>query len=57
MNIFSTGKKYQTCPVCIPDVSNMHGFYRAAPNLLLLISIFKPNYRHLLEMTIYIENL
>ena len=35
----------------------MHGFCRAAPNLLLLISLFKPNCRYLLEMTIYIENM
>ena len=35
----------------------IHDFYRVAPNLLLSISIFKPNCRYLLEMTIYIENL
>ena len=51
MNIFSTGRKYQTCPVGI------YGFYRTTPNLLLSIYIFKPNYRYLLEMTIYVENL
>ena len=41
----------------IPDVSGIHDFCRAAPNLLLSISIFKPNCRYLLEMTIYAENL
>ena len=41
----------------ISDVSGIHDFYRSAPNLLLSISIFKPNCRHLMEMTIYIENL
>ena len=34
----------------------MHGFYRTAPNLLLSISIFKPNCRYLLEISIYTEN-
>ena len=38
-------------------MSGIHDFCRAAPNLLLSISIFKPNYRYLLEMTIYTENL
>ena len=28
MNKFSTGKKYRTCPVGIPDVSGMHVFCR-----------------------------
>ena len=48
----------------IPDVSGMdtgcsgiHDFSGTAPNLLLSISIFKPNYNYLLEMTIYTENL
>ena len=43
----------------IPDVSGrfIHGFSGTAPNLLLSISIFKPNCRYLLEMTIYTENL
>ena len=57
MNIFSTGKKYQTCLVGISDVSGIHSFCRIAPNLLLSISIFKPNCRYLLEMTRYTENL
>ena len=35
----------------------IHDFRIAAPNLLLLISIFKPNCRYQLEMTIYTENL
>ena len=43
--------KYET-----PDMSGIHDFCRLAPNLLLLISIFKPNYMHLLEMTIYTKN-
>ena len=55
MNIFSTSRKYRTCLVWIPDVSGIHDFYRTAPNLLLSISIFKPNCRYLLEMTIYTE--
>ena len=38
-------------------MSGIHDFCRATPNLLLSISIFKPNCRHLLEMTIYTENL
>ena len=41
----------------ILDVSGIHGFSRTAPNLLLSISNFKPNYRYLLEMTIYTDNL
>ena len=61
MNVFYRtawhSDQYRTCPVWIPDVSGIHDFCRAAPNLLLSISIFKPNCRHLLEMTIYIENL
>ena len=49
--------QYWTGPVWIPDVSGMHDFYRAAPNLLLSISIFKPDCRYLLEMTVNTENL
>ena len=30
MNIFSTGRKYWTCLVGIPDVSGMHVFSRTA---------------------------
>jgi hypothetical protein len=30
MNIFSTGMKYRTCPVGIPDLSGMHVFCRTA---------------------------
>ena len=41
----------------IPDVSGIHDFCRSALNLLLSISIFKPNCRHILEMTIYTEDL
>ena len=41
----------------ILNVSGIHGFSGTAPNLLLSISIFKPNYRYLLEMTIYTDNL
>ena len=41
----------------IPDVSGIHDYCRAALNLLLSISIFKPNYRYLLEMIIYTKNL
>ena len=83
MNIFNTGRKYQTClvgipnvssmdvfsriawhsdqyrtcPVAIPDVFGIHGFSGIALNLLLLISNFKSNYRYLLDMTIYTDNL
>ena len=49
--------QYRTCPVRIPDVFGIHDFCRAAPNLLLLISIFKPDCRYLLEMTVNTENL
>ena len=45
------------CLVGIPDMSSIHDFCRAALNFLISIFIFKPNYRHLLEMTIYTENL
>ena len=45
------------CPVGIPDMSGIHDFSGTAHNLLLLISIFKPNSRYLLEMIIYTENL
>ena len=41
----------------IPNMSSIHGFSGTAPNLLLSISIFKPNYKYLLEMTRYTENL
>ena len=41
----------------IPDVFGIHDFCRSALNLLLSISIFKLNCRHLLEMTIYTKNL
>ena len=43
----------------IPDVSGrfVHGFSGTAPNLLLSISIFKPNCRYLLEMIVNTENL
>ena len=83
MNKFSTGKKYRTYPIGIPDMSGMHMFgrrpwhsdqYRTCPvaipdvfgihsfsgtalNLLLSISNFKSNYRYLLDMTIYTDNL
>ena len=52
-----TENKYFQHRALIPDVSGIHDFYRSVPNLLLSISIFKPNYRHLLEMTIYTESL
>ena len=52
-----TANKYFQHKALIPDVSGMHGFCRTALNLLLLISIFKPNYRYLLEMTRNIDNL
>ena len=52
-----TENKYILYRQEIPDVSDMHGFCKAAPNLLLSISIFKPNCRYILDMTIYIENL
>ena len=35
----------------------IHDFCKATLNLLLSISIFKPNCRYLLEMSIYTENL
>ena len=38
-------------------MSGIHNFCRAALNLLLSISIFKPNCRYLLEMKINTENL
>ena len=83
MNIFSTGRKYRTCPVgipdmsgmdvfcrttwhsdqyrtclvAIPDVSGIHGFSEITLNLLLSISIFKPNCRYLPKMTVYTEDL
>ena len=38
-------------------MSGIHDFSETAPNLLLLISIFNPNCRYLLEIMIYIENL
>ena len=57
MNTFSTGRKYRTCPVGIPDGSGIHGFSGIALNLLLSISNFKSNCRYLLDMTIYIDNL
>ena len=41
----------------IPDVSGIHGFSGTAPNLLLLISIFQPNCRYLIEKTRYTEDL
>ena len=49
--------QYRTCPVAIPDVSGIHGFNGTALHLLLLISNFKSNYRYLLDMTIYTDNL
>ena len=49
--------QYRTCPVAIPDVSGIHGFSGIALNLLLLISNFKSNYKYLLDMTIYTDNL
>ena len=52
-----TVNKYFQHGALIPNVSGMHGFCRTAPSLLLSISIFKPNCRYLLEMTIYTENL
>ena len=61
MDVFSRttwhSDQYQTCPVAIPDVPGIHGFSGIAPNLLLSISIFQPNYRYLIEMTRYTENL
>ena len=57
MNIFSTGRKYRTCPVAIPNVSGIYGFSGTTLNLLLLISNFKSNYKYLLDMTIYTDNL
>ena len=38
-------------------MSGIHGFSGTALNLLVSISNFKPNYRYLLEMTIYTDNL
>ena len=52
-----TVNKYFQHRALIPDMSGMHGFCRTAPNLLISISIFKPNYRYLLEMTRYTDNL
>ena len=52
-----TKNKYFQHRALIPDVSGMHGFCRAAPNLLLSIYIFKPNCRYLLEISIHTENL
>ena len=52
-----TVNKYFQHRALIPDVSGIHGFCRSALNLLLSIPIFEPNCRHLLEMTIYTENL
>ena len=49
--------QYRTCPVAIPNVSGIYGFSGTALNLHLSISNFKPNYRYLLEMTIYTGNL
>ena len=42
---------------CIPDMSGIHDFSGTAPNLLLLISVFNPNCRKLLEIVIYTEYL
>ena len=52
-----TENKYFQHRALIPDMSGMHGFCRTAPDLLLSISIFKPNCRYLLEISIYTENL
>ena len=52
-----TVNKYFQHRALIPNVSGMHGFCIIAPSLLLLIFIFKPNCRYLLEISIYTENL
>ena len=61
MHVFSRtawhSDQYRTYPISIPDVFGIHGFSGTTLNLLLLISNFKSNYRYLLDMTIYTDNL